>query len=77
MVAVTFGGARSAAAAVDTKPAKKRRSYLMRVYDAICEAQMKRAERELATYRHLLPQDFKLDPMNWSGRDGQEPFGGW
>ena len=78
MVAVTFGGARVAApSAVGVKPAKKGQSFLTRVYHAICEAQMKRAERELAMYRHLLPHNFQVDPMNWSGRDGRGPFGGW
>jgi hypothetical protein len=77
MVAVTFGGARGATAAVDTKPAKKRKGFFARVFDAVADSQMKRAERELAMYRHLLPRDFKYDPMNWSGQDGQEPFGGW
>ena len=77
MVAVTFGGAHGATAAVDTKTGEKRKGFFVRMFDAIAESQMKRAERELATYRHLLPQDFKVDPMNWSGRDGKEPFGGW
>jgi hypothetical protein len=78
MVAVTYGGARTAApAAVKAKTGKKGKNFLARVFDAIADAQMKRAEREVAMYRHLLPRDFKFDPMNWSGRDGQEPFGGW
>jgi hypothetical protein len=80
MVAVTFGGARVAApapAAVDTGTGKKGKGFFARVFDAIAESQMKRAERELALHRHLLPRDFNFDPMNWSGRDGQEPFGGW
>jgi hypothetical protein len=80
MVAVTFGGARVAApSAVGVKPAKKGQSFLARVYDAICEAQMKRAERELALHRHMLPPDFKLERSDWSrtSRKEDEPFGGW
>lgn len=78
MVAVTFGGARVAApAAVDTKPGKKHKGFFARAFDAIADSQMKRAERELALYRHLLPRDFNFDPMNWSGKDNQTPFGGW
>jgi hypothetical protein len=78
MVAVTFGGARAAAsAAVDTKTAAKGKGFFARVFDAIADAQMKRAKRELALHGHLLPRDFTFDPMNWSGKEDQEPFGGW
>ncbi|MFZ0846218.1 MAG: hypothetical protein WAM62_10530 [Pseudolabrys sp.] len=68
MVAVTYGGARVAAPAVsETKPGK---GIWARVFDAIAETQMKRARRELALHRHLLPRDFKLTVED-------EPFGGW
>jgi hypothetical protein len=78
MVAVTFTGARTAVpAAPGIKAGKKAKGFFARAFDAIADAQLKRAEREVAMYRHLLPRDFKFDPMNWSGRDGQEPFGGW
>jgi hypothetical protein len=78
MVAVTFGGARVATPAVaGSKPAKKGKGFFVRVFDAIADSQMKRAEREMAMYRHLLPRGFKYDPMNWSGQDDREPFGGW
>jgi len=80
MVAVTYGGARAATpAAVKAKvgkTAKKGKSFLSRVFGAICEAQMKRAERELALHRHLLPPDFKLERM-WSRNNDRMPFGGW
>jgi hypothetical protein len=80
MVAVTYGGARtatpSAVKAKAGKTAKKGKSFLARVFDAICESQMKRAERELARHHHLLPPDFKLERM-WSRNNGQMPFGGW
>jgi hypothetical protein len=70
MVAVTYGVARVAAPA-DTRVGTKGKSFFARVFDAIAASQMKRAERELARYRHLLPADFKL------GGDEEEPFGGW
>jgi hypothetical protein len=77
MVAVTFGGARVATPALaGTRPAKKGKSYLARVYDAICDAQMRRAERELALHRHMLPPGFTFDRANWSRKE-DEPFGGW
>jgi high-affinity K+ transport system ATPase subunit B len=78
MVAITYGGARVAAPAVaGTKPAKKGKSFLARMFDAVADAQMKRAERELALHRHLLPHDFVLQRSLWSRNDDQEPFGGW
>ncbi|HEY0223552.1 MAG TPA: hypothetical protein VGC38_03480 [Pseudolabrys sp.] len=78
MVAVTFGGARVAAPAVaGSKPVKKRKGFFARMFDAICDAQMKRAEREFARHRHLLPADFELNRLHWSRNDEQEPFGGW
>ncbi len=61
MVAVTYGVARVAAPAVaDTKAGKRSKSFFARVFDAIADSQMKRAERELARHRHLLPHDFEL-----------------
>ena len=71
MVAVTYGTAGAAAAAVIVKPAHQGKSFFARVYDAITRSQMKRAERELARYRHLLPQGFEL-----SG-DREQKLGGW
>jgi len=72
MVAVTYGVARVADhAAAETKPGKTRKNIFVRVFDAIADSQMKRAERDLARYRHLLPPNFKLT------RHKDEPFGGW
>ncbi|MSO66501.1 MAG: hypothetical protein EXR03_01785 [Pseudolabrys sp.] len=77
MVAVTFGFARVAARAVaGTKTGKKGKSFFARVYDAIIESQMKRAERDIALYRHLLPPDFEM-PKYRSRSEDRTPFGGW
>lgn len=50
----------------DSKSAGKKGVFTM-IFEAIAASQMKKAEREIAQYRHLLP------------RDGDEslPFGGW
>jgi len=75
MVAATLAGTRVAAPAVaKVKSAKKGKSFLVRVYDAIVESQMKRAERELALYRHLLPHDFDI---RRGLKKDQAPLGGW
>ncbi|MEI9803445.1 MAG: hypothetical protein WDN48_01950 [Pseudolabrys sp.] len=82
MVAVTFGsGVATPAtpatpATAEVKTAKKGKGFFARVFAAMMDAQMKRAERELLTYRHLLPRDFKLDTSYWT-REENVPFGGW
>jgi len=76
MVAVTFGVARVAApAAAETEAGKTRKNLFVRVFDAIATSQMKRAERDLARYRHLLPHDFDVHARLWS-RDENGPIGG-
>ena len=77
MVSVTIGADRLAAPAAGTAPAVSRKSFLARVYDAFTYAQMQRAERQLARYRHLLPPDFKLQRDLWTGREDKSPSGGW
>jgi hypothetical protein len=77
MVAATLGADRLAAADAGPAPAVSRKSFLSRVYDAFTIAQMKRAEREIARYRYLLPPDFKLHRDLWTGREDKTPSGGW
>lgn len=57
MVAVTYGVASS----VDSKSTKERKSIFKALYDAIVDAQMKRAERELARYHYLRADLYKDD----------------
>ena len=61
MTTITYG----AATATRTAPAipaaaPKRKSFLVRFYEAFTQAQMRRAEREIRMHRHLLPADFEL-----------------
>jgi hypothetical protein len=81
MVAVTFSAARVANPAstpADTKGGKKAKSLFSRVFDAIAESQMKRAQRELARYRHLLPYSFDERGNRLVKTDSHDmPFGGW
>jgi hypothetical protein len=59
MVAVTYGTRPvSAAPVTDATPAKK--GFFARLLDAMEASQLKRAERDLARYRHLLPEDHEL-----------------
>ncbi len=78
MVAVTYGVARVAAPAVaGAKTGKTSKGFFARVFDAIADSQMKRAEREIARYRHLLPHDYELNRDLWSPSGDKLPFGGW
>jgi len=52
MVAVTYGVATPAA---DSKSAGKKGLFTM-LFEAIAASQMKKAEREIARYRYLLPR---------------------
>jgi hypothetical protein len=78
MVAVTYGVSRVATHAVaDSKAGKKGKGFFARVFDAITESQMRRAERELARHRHLLPHDFELTRDLWTPNGDKLPYGGW
>jgi hypothetical protein len=40
----------------------------MRFFDAIAEARMRQAEREIALHRHLLPAEFEIAGLKVSPR---------
>ena len=52
MVAVTYGSAPVTAASRPKAP--KRKGFFARFWDALIEARMRRAYREIALYQHLL-----------------------
>ena len=62
MVAVTYGVAPTA----DSKSASSGKSFFSALYNAIADAQLKRAEREIARYHYLMTERLE-----------DEPFGGW
>ena len=62
MVAVTYGVAPKA----DSKRVDKEKGVFTMMFEAIAAAQMKKAEREIASYRYLLPR---------AGDDKSLPFG--
>jgi hypothetical protein len=79
MVAVTYGTARvaapSAAEATASKPGK---GFFARFLAALERSQMKRAERDLARYYHLLPLDHELRNGELVPQGEKKlPFGGW
>jgi len=83
MVAVTYGVARvlpaePAAKAARTYTAAPGKSWFARFMDALIEARMQQARRELATHIYLLP--YSLDERgNRLVKTGSTdmPFGGW
>lgn len=79
MVAVTYDVARvpAAEAAAPAKAAPRKRWYA-RLFDAMIEARMEQARREVARHMHFLP--YTLDEhgnrvIKTGARD--MPFGGW
>jgi len=75
MSAITYGVARTPAEQA-TSPARKR--WYRRLLEAMMEARMRQARREIAMYAHLLP--YSLDERgNRLIKRGPEdvPFGGW
>jgi hypothetical protein len=54
MVAVTYGAARIAAASLAAKAKPKGKGFFARLLDAMIEARMRQARREIAMHRHLM-----------------------
>ena len=72
MTAATF---HAPTALPETRPAAKR-SLLARFFDAVAEARMRQAVRELAMHRHLVPEDLlkKYGYTATLADDGAFPF---
>ncbi len=83
MVAVTYNVARISAAEAAAKssraaPAAPQKSWFARLFDAMVEARMAQAERQIRMHIHLLP--YTLDERGnrlVKTRTGDMPFGGW
>ena len=83
MVAVTYGVARVSAAepaakAARVKTAAPGKSWFARFMDALIEARMQQARREIRMHTELLP--FSLDERGnrlVKTGSGDMPFGGW
>jgi hypothetical protein len=56
MAAVTYG----AGPAVEIATAKKGKSVLRRFFEAIADARLRQAQREIELHRHLLPAEFEI-----------------
>lgn len=62
MVAVTYGTARIAAASPAVKAQPKGKGFFARLMDAMIEARMRQAYRELALHQHLVWKS-EADPV--------------
>ncbi len=61
MTAVTYGAHPAAESKPRaTKAAKKSKGALIRFFEAMAEARLRQAQRELALHRHLLPADYEI-----------------
>ena len=70
MVAVTYGTARIAASPAE-KAAPKGKGFFARLYDAMIEARLQQAYREIALHQHLTAWKSEADPVEAS----ELPFG--
>jgi hypothetical protein len=83
MVAVTYGVARVSAAKVTSKSARaetgvSRQSWFVRFFNAMAEARMAQAQREIRMHTRLLPYTLDERGIRLIKTDsGDMPFGGW
>jgi hypothetical protein len=78
MVVLTFGVSRFLSPAkTDATRVNNSRGFFVRLLDALAESQMKRAQRDIVRYRHLLPLDHPLRAAIVPRREDELPFGGW
>jgi hypothetical protein len=59
MAAITYGTSARGEIAV-RRPAAKKKGFWSRLFDAMVEAQMRKAQREIELHRHLLPAEFRV-----------------
>ena len=75
MVAVTYGRDVASPAAV---AAPTRKGFFARLMQAVMDARMQAAERQIRLHRHLLPAELELKGDKLTRRNEEElPFGGW
>jgi hypothetical protein len=58
MNALTYDLRTAAATAKKVAPATPKKGFWARLFDALIEARMRQAEREIRMHAHLLPADF-------------------
>jgi hypothetical protein len=74
MVAITYTATRYAVPAKAS--AQQRKGLFARIVDALAEARMEAARREIARHAHLLPHDLELYGNRLTPRtEDQLPFG--
>lgn len=70
MVAVTYGTARIAATSPASKAAPKGKGFFVRLLDAMMEARMRQAYREISLHQHLVWKS-DVNPVE----NKEQPFG--
>lgn len=85
MVALTYGDARvgtidgaPATAAKTAAPAAPRKAWYVRLFDAMVEARLQQARREIKMYTQLMPYTFdEHGNRKLKTEMNDMPFGGW
>ena len=60
MAAITYGTHGRTAAKKISETSAKKPGFWSRTWDAMVEARMRQAEREIRMYKHLLPAEFEI-----------------
>lgn len=71
MTAITVG---TATRTLQAAPAKVRKGFFARVWNAFVSNRMEQAEREIARHRHLLPAQFESAASRVARHDDSLPF---
>lgn len=82
MVALTYGDARlgnadSAATTETAAPIAPRKAWYARMFDAMVEARMQQARREIGMYARLAPYMFDQNGNLKHKSETESPAGGW
>ena len=83
MAALTYGDTRVAGVDTAPKPAAKqpaaapRKAWYLRLFDAMIEARMQQARREVRMYTRLMPYTVDDKGNRILKTDANTPFGGW
>lgn len=76
MVAVTYGAARVPASAAQARPTTARKNLISRFFDAMLEARLRHAEREIARHAYFFERNANPRGNAFESNGDREGSGG-
>lgn len=76
MVAVTYGAARVPESAAQARPTTARKNVISRFFDAMLEARLRHAEREIARYAYFFERNANPRGNAFENIDNRKSLGG-